>query len=173
MKENTTRILIFLLVFTILLGCSKGTDSVSKDMEKQFLDIVPVTDMNKSLQLEVYGDQKTFGLGHDIPLLIYNKSSHRILFTKDSRIKLFMIQDAAWLEVENEIIYTGSTLLSPQGTPLLDLTNTWAKPAFDKDMIKNGKEEVLVRIVMIGEIIENDVGTGKFAGAYIDVHITP
>jgi hypothetical protein len=165
------RVLTIVLII-VLSGCAIFLNAASSRMEEEFATIVPIDDLNKSLQLKVYGNEQTFSFGSDIPLLVYNKSSHRILFGENSRIKLFVLHGDEWLEVENEILYTGSTLLSPQGTPLLDLSNTWVKPAFDKDIVESDKKETLLRIVMIGEVMKNDVQTGELVGAYVDVYIS-
>jgi hypothetical protein len=164
----------FIFVFLIVLpSCTTDSDRIPSAMEKSLLATLSVNDMNESLQLKVQGDEKTFGFGSDIPLLIYNKSPHSILFTGDSHMRLFTARDGEWLEVKNEITYSGAMILSPQGTPLLDLSNTGIKPAFDEELIDNNKNNMLLRIVMIGEILENDVETGELVGAYVDVSVSP
>lgn len=41
------------------------------------------------------------------------------------------------------------------------------------EKLRSAKEKELLRIVVTGEIIENDKPTGKLVGAYVDVYVTP
>jgi hypothetical protein len=83
-----------------------------------------------------------------------------------------MIEDAEWIEVKNVITYSGLLIISPQGTPLLDDASTRVQPEVN-DKLRSAKEKELLRIVVTGEIIENDKPTGKLVGAYVDVYVTP
>jgi hypothetical protein len=172
MMEKMKRILIIFLLLTTLLGCYSRLDTVPNNMEEQFLTAVSVSNMNESLQLKAEGDQESFHLGSKIPLLIYNESPYSIFFVGDAYLKLFIIKDGKWAEVKNELTYSGSQVLSPKGTLLLDQSNTWAKPALTEDEVNSDQKDLPLRIVIIGEIIENDIRTGKLVGAYVDVFIT-
>ena len=173
MKLHQKSILILLLFLSTISGCSDRVQSTSTELEEKFQISVPIADMNKSLRLNIEGDEKTFRRGSDIPLLFQNRSPHFIFFTAENYIKLFMTRDAEWIEVKNELTYSGNKALSPQGTPLLDLDHTWARPALDDNAFKDNKTEILTRIVMTGEIMENDKPTGDLVGAYVDVYLTP
>ena len=167
-------ILVVLLLPAILLGCSNRSNTDLNSIEESFKTAVPVVDMNNSLEIKIYEDQKTFPRGSDIRLLVENKSSHFLLFNSgDDYIKLFMSRGTDWVEVNNKITYSGTRILSPQGTPLLNLNATWAQPILDDNAFEDNKAEVPLRIVMVGEIMEDDKPTGKLVGAYVDVHITP
>ena len=167
------RVWFIFVLLVVLPGCTNDADRIPSAMEKSLLTTLSITDMNESLQLKVQGDKTAFGFGSDIPLLIYNKSPHSILFTGGSHMRLFTVRDGEWVEVKNEITYSGTMILSPQGTSLLDLSNTGVKPAFDEEIRENNGNNMLLRIVMIGEILENDVETGELVGAYVDVSVSP
>lgn len=176
MKKTLKQILLIFLA-TTLMGCS---NKASSSMEEDFQSLVPVSDMNKSLEIKVDGDQKSFHisslvhLGSDIPLLVQNTSPKFIFLNyKGGCINLFMFKDNEWIEVKNGLTYSGSTILSPQGKPLLNLDYSGAKPVFDNNIFKDNKTDILLRIVMTGEILENDKPTGKLVGAYVDVYIKP
>lgn len=141
-------------------------------MEKKFQTAIPVTDMNGSLQVKVESGEQIYPLGSEIPLTIINTSPHSIFLAIDSHIKLLMIEDAEWIEVKNVITYSGLLVISPQGTPLLDDASTRVQPEVN-DKLRSAKEKELLRIVVTGEIIENDKPTGKLVGAYVDVYVTP
>jgi len=132
-----------------------------------------MTELNESLQLNVYGDEKIFPLGSEIELRIKNHSPNSIFFAGDSHIKLFAIKDTEWVEVQNKLTYSGSILLSPQGTPALDVRFTKVKPVLDENIMNTDQKDIPLRIVMIGGIMENENPSGKLVGAYVDVYITP
>ena len=77
------------------------------------------------------------------------------------------------MEVKNAITYSGTMLLSPQGKPLLNLQYTDVKPILDETNLSGSNTSVLLRIVIIGEIMEGDTRTGKNVGAYVDVFLKP
>jgi hypothetical protein len=174
MKLDQKLILLLAFFVVALLGCSNPSQSISKEMEDKFHATVAVMDMNKSLEIKVDDDQKSFCLGSDIPLSVKNKSPNFIFFNYEGRyIKLFMIRDAEWVEVKNGLTYSGSTVLSPPGPPLLNLDGTWARPVLDDNTFKDNPTDILIRIVMTGEIMESNTHTGNFVSAYLDVYITP
>ncbi len=77
------------------------------------------------------------------------------------------------MKIKNEINYSGTMLLSPKDTLLLDLQYIYVKPKFEKNMLPKIRENTLLRIVIYGEVMENDKLTGNMVGAYVDVYISP
>jgi hypothetical protein len=145
---------------------------ITEDMEKKFQNIFPLITMNESFQLKVNSDENIFKFGSDIPVLFNNKSPYKIFFATDSFIKLFIIRDNKWLEIRNRNKYSGVLVLSSKGTSLSDFNTTGVRPVLDNNIVSEGKEELL-RIVMIGELMENGIRTGNFVGAYVDVYVSP
>ena len=172
MKHNLKLVLSSLLLLTTLIGCSTEREQVSEGIEKKFQTLIPVIDMNKSFQIKVDNDQNTFQRDTDIRLIINNKSSHSITFALESYIKMLIIRHQEWMEVGNVISYSGLLQILPQGTLLLDTRTTRVQPILISDNFEN-TERTLLRIVMIGELTENDKPTGKMVGSYVDVYITP
>jgi hypothetical protein len=185
MIKNTERVLTIVLLMITLSGCSSPANEVSSRMEEEFSTAVPVTDMNKGLELKTYEDQKNFPLGSDIQLLVENKSSHFLFFDlAGNYIKLLMIREGEWVEVKDGLTGSGSRVLSPAGTPLLNLDTTWARPELDTNVFKDN-ENILIRIVITGEIMkmdaynpewrerEDEILTGELVGAYVDVYVSP
>ena len=139
--------------------------------------MVPLTDMNKSLEIAVARDvasnEQSFRLGSDIAVEVFNKSPHYISSDFNSQIKLLIYENNQWVEVKNDNTYSGNMLLSPQGTLLLDLQYTWVQPNLDGSSLNSRNTKIPVRIVVIGEIMEGDTRTGKNVGAYVDVFVKP
>lgn len=171
---------LFVLVsfcLTILLSCSKQSDIKTSDLEKQFSTIVPLADMNKSLQIAVARDvasnEQSFRLGSAIPVEVFNKSPHFVSSDFNSQIKLLIYENSQWVEVKNDITYSDTMLISPQGTLLLDLQYTWVQPNLDGSNLRSSNTKIPIRIVVIGEIMEDNTRTGKNIGAYVDVFVKP
>jgi len=125
------------------------------------------------LQLSVDGDQKAFSFDSEIYLTMHNMSKYSVMFDSASPPKLYTIKDGKWIEVENEFTYRGGGAMSPKGRILLDEISTSVKPVLDKAVLDSNQREIPLRIVVICEIMEDDVRTGKFIGAYIDVTLNP
>jgi hypothetical protein len=156
-------------------------------MDEKFQAVVPLTDMNKSLVITVDDDDKVFRLGSDIPIFYENKSSHFLFFdlADENYTKLFMLRDIEWVEVKDGITGSGSRVLSPQGPPLLNLGTTWALPELDDTIFKDNKTNILIRVMITGEIMEMDtyssdwqdhedeILTGELVAAYVDVYVSP
>jgi len=141
-------------------------------MEEKFQALLSVIDTNNSFQIKVNEDKNTFQNNKDIRLIINNNSRHSIIFNPESYIKLWTIRNEEWIEIENGITYSGTLQVLPQGTLLLDTRTSRVKPVLSNDAIESN-EKILLRIAMIGEIMENDKPTGKLVGSYIDVYIIP
>ncbi len=173
MKYKINLVILCCFLFAALMGCSTPLDNQTSDIEKKFLSIVPVTDMNKTLQLSVNGDQKAFGLDSEISLTVHNLSKYSVMFDAASPPKLFTVKNGEWVEVMNEFTYRGGGAMSPKGTILLDEIVTSVKPVLDKAVLDSNQQQVSLRIVVICEIMENDIRTGKNIGAYVDVILNP
>ena len=173
MKHKINLVVLCCFLSVTLMSCLNRVDNQASDIEKNFLLTVPVADMNKTLQLSVDGDQKVFRFGSEIDLTIHNMSKYSVMFDTSSSPKLFIIRNGEWVEVNNEITYSGATVMSPKGTILLDQNRTIVKPVLDKTILNTNEQEVSLRVVVICEILENDVRTGKLVGAYVDVILKP
>ena len=172
MNTISRQTLIVIILWLILSGCS-GKAHLMNSSESSFQTAVPMANMNQSLEINVDGDNTSFRIGAEIPLIVQNKSADYIFFTGDDYIRLFILQDLKWIEIKSELTYSGSKVLSPKGTPLLDLDRTWAQPALDGNIFSDKRSDLLLRILITGEIMENDVRTGKLISAFVDVHMVP
>jgi hypothetical protein len=164
--------LLFLLAVT-LLGCSKFPNANAEELEKQFLQIVPVSDMNKSLQLAVEGEKTSFEPGEKITLTLHNASPYSLSFDTSSLVTLLGSQgNHQWMDVKNDITYSGDLKLSPNGTILLDTRSVFVKPVIDQSEF-NPKKDINVRIVIVGEVMEDENPTGEKVGTYVDMVLKP
>lgn len=158
----------FIAIF--LSGCSYNHSTLSKEKENEFQSLVALKNLNVSFQLETKDNETNYRFGSEIPLKIVNTSSRSIQFDPSSHIKIFMIREDTWEEVGNVITYSGSLILSPRGTPLLDYALTRVQPNWNNEVQPSKKKE-LVRIFIIGEFVDNGTQTGEKVGAYLDVFV--
>ncbi len=108
MKHKTNLIVLCCFLSAILISCSNNTNHQTSDIEKKFLSIIPVADMNKTLQLSVDGDQKMFQFDSQINVTIHNVSRYSVMFDAASPPKILAVKNSEWIEVENEITYSGA-----------------------------------------------------------------
>ena len=172
MKRNRRLTLMLCLLLTTLLACSSSSKATT-EIEKKFQTIAPLENMNKSLQLKLDNKDNTFQLDSDIPITISNLSPSFVYSDFNSNITIYLLKDSEWMKIKNEINYSGTMLLSPKDTLLLDLQYIYVKPKFEKNMLPKIRENTLLRIVIYGEVMENDKLTGNMVGAYVDVYISP
>ena len=173
MENKYKFLVVFYFTLFIVTGCEIKPSAPSNAVEENFQAIFPQVAMGDSFQLNVVADETTPTPNSEIRLSIINKSTHFISFPPDSDVKLFVLKDSEWVEVRNKITYSGLLQLYPQGTLLKDTRTSWVHPVLDDNMMDNEKKEILLRIVMVGEIVEEDVYTGVLVGAYVDVFLVP
>jgi hypothetical protein len=164
--------LLFLLAVT-LTSCSKLPSANAEELEKQFIQIVAVSDLNKSLQLAVDSEKTFFKPGGEIALTLHNESPYPLSFDTSSLVMLLGSQNnSQWVNVKNAVTYSGDLELDPNGTILLDTRGVVVKPALDQSMF-NLTKDVNVRIVIVGDVMEEENPIGEKVGAYVDVVLKP
>src|SRR5690349_9716357 len=114
MTKNIMRLAIIGLLIISLLGCSDRPSAGSSDIKEMFPADISVTDVNDSLQVKVEGDQKSLPVDSKVSLLIYNESSHFLFFSGENYVRLLIFREGEWIEVTNELTYSGSKTLSPK-----------------------------------------------------------
>jgi hypothetical protein len=173
MKALHNALMLIVVLTTILAGCSKQSNINTSVLEKEFLTAIPITNMNENIQIVIDSKEPSIKPDSTIGLTIYNKSPHSISFDNTSFVTLMgSVDNQHWFPVENGITYTDRMLLSPEGTVLLDLYYTWVKPILPASPGTDTKE-VLLRIVIVGKVMDGDIVTGQSVGAYTDVHLKP
>src|SRR5688572_24632566 len=87
------RFLMWFLLVVILLSCSKQSNGNVSDLEKNFSTLIPISDMNESLQLVVDGEKTYFEAGEKIRLKLSNQSQHILSFDLDGHIRILTSLD--------------------------------------------------------------------------------
>jgi hypothetical protein len=169
MKKFLKLMLMIVLMLINLPSCSNSSGDVPEDMENEFQAIFPNVEMNKAFLLKVESNEKTHKFGSDIPLSFKNQSNDTIYFPTDSFIKIFAVSNGQWIELKNKNTYSGNLVLAPQGTPLMDDNFTGVRPELPALGLDGEETAMLIRIVLVGEILVDEVATGQLVGSFIDV----
>lgn len=166
---------ICLLIAVALSSCSKQIDENHNALEIQFATDVPLIDMNKSIQVMVENKEIFYKSGSKINLVIYNRSSYSLYFDNDAHPIMLLTSDdnLHWKEVKNAVTYAVPMDLAPEGTVLLDIENTFVRPVLDESNFTTGNNYLSLRIVVVGEVMENEMRTGEYVGAYVDAVMQP
>ena len=171
--SNTKFLIIFLFLAITLTGCSELLSTESEELEKQFLQIVRVSDMNNNLEVLLDDERTSFESGEEIFLTLHNKSPNSLYFDTSSLVILLASQDShKWIDVKNAYTYSCDLELSPNGTILLDTQSVTVEPILDRSSF-NSKKDITIRIVVIGEIMDGKNRTGEKVGTYVDVVLKP
>jgi hypothetical protein len=175
MKINLSAVSLLIFSFSLIMlsSCLQTSEVKESDMEEEFAIIFPATDLNNTLRLEVDSTQKSFQPASEIPLILYNESDRFIYFDVSSYVKILSYTSSKWVEVKNGLTYSGTLILSPNGTPALDETYTWAQPVLDQSILTPNNTDVLLRIVVHGEVMEGESRTGEQVAAFVDVYMEP
>jgi len=163
--------LLFFISLSVLFGCSGQSNTNKRESEKQFTTAFPVADMNKSLQITVYSPNENYSSGSEISLIVENKSSHFILFDTNTYIKLLRNTGTQWVEIKNDMTYSGTVLLAPPNTSLLNFHYPYVKPVLDESNLQTTSLFIPVRIVIVGEIMDGEKPIGKKVGAFADISL--
>ncbi len=169
-QHKISVIVSWCLITMALFSCSKPQNSISTELDTSFRSLVDA-DMNNFVRIYPVDNGKIpFKYDSDISLIFENLSDRKLFFDTDSFVKLYVVRGNQWLEVRNKWTYSGDLLLFPMETPLLDNNSVKVRPVLDNIPAIQDTEDVL-RVVVIGEILRDDIRTGELVGAYVDVLI--
>jgi hypothetical protein len=101
-------------------------------------------------------------------------SDQDIYFPVGYGIRLLIINNDKWIEVKNKDIYygDGSWLQTKRDQMLGARLATGVRPILPPDLLNVGNQ-VILRIVIIGEIHSNNSNNGLPVGAFTDLFVTP
>lgn len=158
-------------IILLLYGCGIGSPKVPDELQASFLDSINVTDMNSSIMMEM--DSSTPAKNNsELFLLLSNNSQESIIIpTKTDLFRLFIIIDDEWVEIQNKIQYFGAeTVLGPVGNPTSSLRIA-VIPILPEEL-QNQDEEMILRVLFIGEQESNDPNGKIPVGAFVDTYIS-
>lgn len=156
--------IVVLFSMIISVGCQKNTDQNLPGVE------LSLSQMNDGIKLLV-PEVENNNIGSSfIGILVMNTSDYIFKFNEQSGIYVFKLVDKEWIPINNLVDYgygeDGGILLETEG-PLAKYS-TGITPAVTVE-----DENILMRIVCIGEFISPDGSVIQQAGAYKDFWLTP
>jgi hypothetical protein len=162
LKKLINSVVLFSLI--ISMGCQKSPVQKLPGID------LPLSEMNIGIKLLV-PEEENSNIGSPIIwILVTNTSDYKFRFSEQSDIYVFEFVDKEWIPIENLMDYgygeDGSVYLENDG-PFAQYS-TVIGPA-----VTIGDENILLRIVCVGEYISPDGSTNQQAGAYRDFWLTP
>jgi len=158
-----------------LCGCAPTQPRTTEYLDVSFRQLIAVDDMNKTFHLIVdKSSQENPKFGSDIQVRIENLSEQEVSFPVDLGIKLFIVRDNGWLEIQNNNKYysIGPALILKRQQETGHRITTGIRPVLPPDA-KDARQQEILRIVAIGELISNGEKTGIPVGAYTDMFVNP
>ena len=158
---------------TIIIGCTSVRPRLSKELESSFQKTISVEDLNESIRVRP-ASQERAKYGSNIKIRIQNVSDQPIYFPLDFEMRLFIIRDNEWVEIQDNNQYYGEgTLLHPKGQEESSGTiTTWVRPVLPLNFT-SGNDKDILRIVIIGEKQNDNMEFGTPVGAYTDIVVYP
>ncbi len=162
---------VSVILTCIICACSNVQleDDVSP-LEKSFLKLIAVDDVNDSLHVDIVYDERTeYKYGDDIVVLIKNTSNQEIFLpSKPSALRAFVLSDNSWVEVKNDITYLGDGVVLAASEDALSQLINGIRPVINSELEGFGNE-VNVRVLIMGEFIVNEKKTGTVIAAFADL----
>lgn len=163
---------LFLVV--IMFGCSPAGPNISDSLEVSFQELIVSNNINKSFQIYIdSNDAENLKYGSDIKIAFKNVSGEDVFFEVGYGIKLYIIRDNAWVEIQNKNEYygEGSILQTKNQQASGGRLVTGVRPVLPPGIAPIADE--ILRIVVIGEILSDGERTGHHAAAYVDLLLNP
>jgi hypothetical protein len=157
-----------LAIGMVLLLSSCKVINFRSEKETKFLQLYPDTSMNGNLRLKSY----TLPTGSDEMhwISVENISSNIILIPKNYYVYFYQYDDTKreWVEIDNLSIAGDDreTLLYPEDN--IEAGQRKFSAFFIQPDSSELNPNIPIRVVLLGEINQNDQSTGKKIGAYID-----
>jgi hypothetical protein len=167
------QVLILALVLSsyFISGC-KPSPLSSK--EQAFADITPVPyhDLNDKHRVTIPPGLNDFKFGNSIKLELVNETQYPIEFPSDFGITLYYYDESSnkWVEINNIVDYLpfGNKELLP--TRKDDSGGLWFSVYPD---VQDFSKPITIRILMVGELVDEESSNEVLVGAYIDVTLVP
>jgi hypothetical protein len=150
------------LLTLLLIGCSNKTNELR---EATFSTMFPNVEMNSQAKFWIPKDK--FKTGDSVELTLENISSEDIVFQADPLI--FIFNGNEWLPVEDGLHFPQPRKIK---IPPKNESDPSILPIVCWPQLQN-HDETVIRIVVVGNIIQNGNPTDKQVGAYIDIPLIP
>lgn len=175
MKTTTRQIFFFYIVSLaiVLLSCTSTKPKISDTLDSEFTELVNNEELNKYFEVRPVSGQEIYKLGSDVRVFLYNSLDEKILFPVGYGIKLFIVFEDKWIEIDNRNNYSGETVM----LPTVSNQNIGARLVFGvRPVLPTGieiHETVVLRILIQGVLVSDNVPSDTSVGAFVDVYVEP
>jgi len=167
-KKTRNPFFLLITLFINILGCTSSQSNVSDKLETSFKDIVEIDKLNEYFQIYVSSDQKVHKFGSDIKVYFKSITDDKIVFQVGYKIRLFIVHNNSWLEIQNKNKYFGeeSYLPSISNQNLGARLSTGVRPISPPDVGVEAK--TMLRILVEGTLLPDNTPVGSFVDIYIE-----
>ena len=175
MKIATRQLLVLCTISLTmaLTSCMSAKPEISGALDSEFDEFVEIENLNKYFEVRPTTGQEIYKLGSDIRIFLYNSLDEKILFPVGYGIRLFIVFDNRWLEIDNNNDYSGEAVM----LPTVSNQNIGARLVFGvRPVLPLGielYEKVILRILIQGLLISDKAPSDVPVGAFVDVYVEP
>jgi hypothetical protein len=173
--KTTSQIIIFYIfsLAIVLLSCSSAKSEISDTLDAKFTELVKNEELNKYFEVRLVSGQEAYEIGTVIRIFLYNVSDEKILFPVGYGIRLFIVIDNEWIEIDNKSNFSGEavTLPSISNQELGARLSFGVLPALSSGIEIN--EKIVLRILIQGTLMSSLDSENTSTGAFVDVFIEP
>ena len=165
------------LIFTLVLSSSFITGCQPLPLsskEQAFEDVIsmPYQDLNDMLKLKPTPGLDDYTFGNPIYLDLVNESQYPIEFPSDFGISMYYYDEISekWIEINNIVDYLplGKKELLPTRKDSPGGSGITVYPD-----IQDLSKPITIRVLMVGELADEESSNEVLVGAYIDVTLVP
>jgi len=159
----------------VLTGCGLFTSPSAQSADSAWQSVAQgmgVQDWNESLEVSLPDPVGDPLVGETVHILIMNRSDRLIEFPLGYGAKalLYSQEEHSWIELTNEMDYVGEEdVLEPRESP----ASNWVAQVSVRPAVPSVKEETILRLLVIGNVVSTGPSTEERVGAYIDLNISP
>lgn len=173
--KTTSQIIIFYIfsLAIVLLSCSSANSEISDTLDAKFTELVKNEELNKYFEVRLVSGQEVYEIGTVIRIFLYNVSDEKILLPVGYGIRLFIVIDNEWIEIDNKSIFSGEavTLPSISNQELGARLSFGVLPALSSGIEIH--EKIVLRILIQGTLMSSLDSENTSTGAFVDVFIEP
>lgn len=158
-----------LMLFFTSCANSEATSVVSTPKDSSFIALIPNCEMSGMVEFTLHPAE--LSIEELVSLGVGNLSKERLLFPPDYNVRIYSYDEGtqSWLDVVNDAHYTSSSgdLLQPAGSGLASYAALVINP------IVVTSTPTIIRIVISGNVINDNQEIGDCVGTFTEITIVP
>ncbi len=154
----------------LLTACQSFLSPTPGKEADQFATLVDVVRMNQDFEVTIPEAPLVMFERYVITALVMNRSTSRVHFALDYGVRLFICQKrcAEWQEIRNLTSYRGDGIILEPRTSGFSL---WVVPVPIDPELPLVVEPTVLRVVLVGELLNEGTDGERLTGGYADVNL--